>query len=107
MKKVLSVAAALSVAATASFANANYPVTVVQNGVSYQCAPDIITRDGVQVRKCLNPSASAASASGAAEGGLFTAGLSTPALVGLGILFVAIVGAALDDDDDNSTNGTN
>ena len=101
MKKILSVAAALSVAATATFANPDFPVEVTKDGVLYNCASDLIVVDGVQSRKCVT-----AGGSSEAGGGFFTAGLGGLGAVGLGILGVIVVGVALDDDDD-TTNGTN
>ncbi|MFK7835679.1 MAG: hypothetical protein AB8B60_05615 [Sulfitobacter sp.] len=102
MKKVLSLAAAISVAATAAFANANYPVQVVQNGITYSCSAEIVTRNGQPTRKCLRPKTGATSGGG----NVFAGGLSTTGLVGLGILTLVVISAAIDDDDD-STNGTN
>ncbi|NNK15874.1 MAG: hypothetical protein HKP51_03095 [Sulfitobacter sp.] len=101
MKKALTIAAALSVAASATFANPNYPVEVTKDGVLYNCASDLVVIDGVQSRKCVT-----AGGSSEAGGGLFALGLGGFGAVGLGILGIVFVGVALDDDDD-TTNGTN
>lgn len=101
MKKIMSFAAALSVAATASFANANYPVEVTRDGVLYNCEANTIVVDGVTSRKCIT-----AGGSSEAGGGLFAAGLGTAGAIGLGVLGLIVVGVAIDDDDD-TTNGTN
>ena len=95
MKRVLAIVAVCALSATSLAAqttgraagesgNASFPHKVIgSNGVEYFCnAPS-------------------------GTGGLFsTAGLSSTALVGLGILTIAIIGAIANDNDD-STVGTN
>lgn len=100
MKKVLSLAAALSVVASASFAGAQYPVEMTRDGVIYNCEASTIMVDGVKSRKCVT-----AGGSSEAGGGLFAAGLGAGGIA-LGVLGVIVLGVALDDDDE-PTNGTN
>ncbi len=103
MKKVLSIAAALSVAATASFANANFPVEVSKDGVLYNCSADVTVVDGATTRQCIT-----AGGSSEAGGGLFAlAGLGGAAGLALGVLGVVVIATAIDNNDDDSTVGTN
>ena len=103
MKKFLAATALLSVTTTAAFANPNYPVEVVKDGVIYNCAADLTVVDGVQTRSCVT--VGGASESG---GGLF-------ALAGLGgiggslglVAAVVTVGVIAVDDDDNTVVNTN
>ncbi len=97
MKKILTAAAALSVAASSAFANSDYPVELTKDGILYNCAADVNTIDGVKTRSCIE-------VGGASEagGGLFATGLGGVGLVaGLGaVIFVGIV--ATNDDNDTT-----
>lgn len=98
MKKILSIAAALSVAATAAFANADYSLRIVSNGVTYQCLPQTEIVRGQEAYRCIRP--------GAGGGDLFSGGIGTAGGIGLGLLGIIVLATALEDDDD-TTNGTN
>lgn len=102
MKKVLTAAAALSVAATAAFANADFPVEVSKDGVLYNCSADVTMVDGAATRQCIT-----AGGSNEAGGGLFaTAGLGGIGGLGLIAAVVVIAAVAVDGGDDEPTTGT-
>ncbi|KZX99155.1 MULTISPECIES: hypothetical protein [unclassified Sulfitobacter] len=74
--------------------NPEYPLQIQgQNGVIYNCEPEIVVTNGVRGRNCIQ----------AGTGGLFDGGLATAATVGAGVLLVAAIAA---DDDDSTTTTT-
>ncbi len=101
MKKFFATAAALSLTASASFANPNYPVEIVKDGIIYNCEASVQIVDGANTRNCINVGGTSE-----AGGGLFAGGLAgTGVVAGLAaIIFVTIVATNDDDDTSISTN---
>ena len=109
MKRILSIAAAVALTATSSFAqvtsqenvlgasgNPAYPLEVQgANGVIYNCENEIVMIDGVNARRCVREG----------QGGLFAngSGMAAGGAAAAGILLLAVL---LDDDDNNSTTTT-
>ena len=95
MKNFLATAAVLSVTSTAAFANTEYPLEIVRNGVTYNCASQTVIQNGVRAYRCANSS-----------GGLFNGGIGSFGATA-GILAVVAGLAIIAADDNDSTNGTN
>ena len=102
MKKFFATAAALSVMTSSvmagSLSTEGDTIRITQNGVDYICNAQTEIIDGVLSRRCVR--------AGDDGGVLFAGGLGSGAAIGLGVLGLVVLAAALDDDDD-ATTGTN
>lgn len=105
MKKVLTAAAVLSVAATATFANTSFPIQMTKNGVVYNCAADLVVIDGVQTRQCIVAGATNTSGAGVFNGGV--SGSQFAAITAFGIIGGFAASQKNDNSPTNSTTGTN
>ncbi|KIN65105.1 hypothetical protein Z946_4005 [Sulfitobacter noctilucicola] len=100
MKKILAVAATLSLTATATLANQNYPIEVIKDGTIYNCGAVLTVTDGVKTRNCIE-----VGGVNEAGGGLFATGLGGIGLVG-GIAALMLVGIVATNDDNDTTIST-
>ncbi|MEW9921853.1 hypothetical protein AB2B41_19775 [Marimonas sp. MJW-29] len=112
MKKILATAAALTLAATATFADTNYPYPLEKDGVLYNCEATATIVNGKKTRNCIVAGGVGQGAAGDAPqddddgaailgfGGLGTT--TTLALIG-GVA----AAAAIANNNNSSTNGTN
>lgn len=91
MTRPLMLCAAGILWATTATANDTYSLEVTSDGVLYNCQPDIEIIDGVRSRRCIR-------ADRPFDGGLGGAGAAA-----LGLVALAVVVSAGDDDDEPTT----
>ena len=100
MKKFFATAAAISVMASSAMAGSltladGDTIQVTRNGITYICKNEIEIIDGVPSRRCVRADDDG--------GALFAGGLGSGAAIGLGVLGLIVLAAAIDDDDDATT----
>lgn len=106
MKNILATVAVLCVTSTTALASTDFPVRLVKDGVSYNCATDVVTVDGVQSRRCIRTDGGASKASKASSNGFLKGGLGGGGTLAIIVITLAAIGT-LASGSDSPTVGTN